>query len=78
MGNKDKGNIPIDEITKSIRGIKFGQVQITIHNSEVVQIDRIEKIRIDKTNQNLKTDTDSSEINNNKQADNTDSTTIEK
>jgi hypothetical protein len=66
MGNKDKGTIPIDEITKSIRAIKYGQVQITIHNSEVVQIDRIEKIRIDKTNQNLKTDTDSSEINNNK------------
>ena len=66
MGNKDKSNIPIDEITKSIRGIKFGLVQITIHNSEVVQIDKIEKIRIDKISQNEKTDANLTEINQNK------------
>jgi hypothetical protein len=66
MGNEYKDNIPIDEITKSIRAIKYGQVQITIHDSEVVQIDKIEKIRIDKPGQNRKSDTDSYEINKNK------------
>jgi hypothetical protein len=57
MGTKEKGNIPIDEITKSIKSIKFGQVQITIHNSDVVQIDKIEKIRLDKKDTNRKTET---------------------
>ena len=43
--NRKMGNIPIDEIIKSIRSIRFGQVQITIHTSDVVQIEQIERIR---------------------------------
>ena len=45
--DRKMGNIPIDEITKSIKSVKFGQVQITIHNSDVVQIEQIERIRFD-------------------------------
>jgi hypothetical protein len=48
--------IPIDEIEKSIKSIKFGQVQITIHNSDVVQIEQIERIRFDIKNSNSKVD----------------------
>ena len=59
MGNKETGNIPIDEITKSIKAIQFGQVQIIIHNYEVVQIDKIEKIRFDKKDFNQKSVADS-------------------
>ena len=54
MGNKEAANIPIDEIINSIKGIKFGQVQITIHNFDVVQIDKIEKFRFDKKDLNQK------------------------
>ena len=43
MGHKEAAHIPIEEIIKSIKSIKFGQVQITIHNYEVVQIDKIEE-----------------------------------
>jgi len=59
MENKEEGKIPIDEITKSIKAIKYGQVHITIHNSEVVQIDKIEKIRIDKVYTNTRLENNS-------------------
>ena len=34
-------------IVEAIRGVKFGTVQVTIHNSCVVQIEKAEKIRFD-------------------------------
>ena len=37
----------IETVKKQVEGIRFGVVQITIHNGEVVQIERTEKIRID-------------------------------
>ena len=38
------------DIANVIKGIKFGSVEITIHNSKVVQVERKEKIRsIDST-----------------------------
>ncbi|MGA7720872.1 MAG: YezD family protein [Ignavibacteriaceae bacterium] len=54
MGHKEAAHIPIEEIIKSIKSIKFGQVQITIHNYEVVQIDKIEKVRFEKKDSNQK------------------------
>jgi hypothetical protein len=54
--NRKMGNIPIDEIIKSIRSIRFGQVQITIHNSDVVQIEQIERIRFDVKSSNNKSE----------------------
>jgi hypothetical protein len=33
------------EILKAIQGIRFGSVEITIHDSKVVQIERKEKVR---------------------------------
>jgi hypothetical protein len=35
----------LQEILKSIEGIQFGSVEITIHESRVVQIERKEKVR---------------------------------
>jgi len=34
------------KVLEAIKSIKYGHVQITIHDSEVVQIDKTEKIRI--------------------------------
>lgn len=36
------------EIIRAIRGISFGSVEIVIHNSRVVQIERKEKLRFDR------------------------------
>jgi len=33
------------EISRSIRNVRFGSVEITIHDSRVVQIERKEKLR---------------------------------
>lgn len=38
------------QILKTIRSIKYGEIQIIIHNSNVVQIDKTEKTRFDKEN----------------------------
>ncbi len=34
-----------EEIMKAVREIRYGSVQITIHDSKVVQIDKTEKVR---------------------------------
>jgi len=36
------------KIIGAIKGIKYGTVQITVHNARVTQIDKIERIRITK------------------------------
>ena len=38
----------LSQIMAAIRGIKHGHIVITIHDSEVVQIDKTEKLRIRK------------------------------
>lgn len=35
------------DIVKAAKDIKFGYIQVTIHNSKIVQIDKTEKIRLD-------------------------------
>jgi len=37
-------------ILRNLEGLKYGTVQITVHQGRIVQIDRTEKIRFDKTN----------------------------
>lgn len=36
-----------EEILKAVESVKFGNVQIIIQDSKVVQIDKTEKIRLD-------------------------------
>jgi hypothetical protein len=38
-------------VREQVRSLKFGHVQITVHESRVVQIERIEKLRFDKAGQ---------------------------
>ena len=35
----------VDEILRAVKSIRFGSVEITIHDSRVVQIERKEKVR---------------------------------
>ena len=37
----------LKEIIKAVNGLKYGYVQITIHNSKITQIDKTEKTRLD-------------------------------
>jgi hypothetical protein len=37
-----------EQIVTALQGIRFGSVEITIHESKVVQIERKEKLRFDK------------------------------
>ncbi|HCP57362.1 MAG: DUF2292 domain-containing protein [Pseudomonadaceae bacterium] len=34
------------EIASQLRGLRFGSVEITVHNGQVVQVERKEKFRI--------------------------------
>jgi len=36
-------------VRDQVRSLKFGTVQITVHDSRVVQVERVEKLRFDKT-----------------------------
>lgn len=36
------------EILRALKGIRYGSVEIVIHDSQVVQIERKEKVRLDK------------------------------
>jgi hypothetical protein len=50
----------IDEITpewlgivsKQVESLRFGVVQITVHESRVVQIEKTEKVRLDRNDKN--------------------------
>jgi hypothetical protein len=37
------------QILRAVKSIRYGSVEIIIHDSRVVQIDRKEKIRLDKS-----------------------------
>jgi len=38
----------IEDIIKELKKIKFGSVEIVVHNGEIIQIEKKEKIRIEK------------------------------
>jgi hypothetical protein len=39
-------------VREHVASLKFGTVQITVHDSRVVQVERVEKLRFDKPEQN--------------------------
>jgi hypothetical protein len=48
MANSEQYNqLWMDRIQDHIKGLKFGTVQITIHDGKIVQIDRTERSRFD-------------------------------
>lgn len=38
------------EIARVLQGLRFGAVEITVHNGQIVQIERKEKIRLQAAN----------------------------
>jgi hypothetical protein len=46
--NKEQNNTVISEhIAKALHGLRFGSVEIIVHESKIVQIERKEKMRFD-------------------------------
>ena len=46
---RDPGNEILRRIANAISGVRFGSVEVVIQDSRVVQIERKEKFRFDKT-----------------------------
>ena len=40
----------LNEIHSALRNLRFGSVEITVHNGQIVQIERKEKIRLQGNN----------------------------
>jgi hypothetical protein len=38
-----------EQIARALHGLRFGSVEIIVHDSRVVQIERTEKLRLDKS-----------------------------
>lgn len=49
LEGQDEASI-LREIQTALHGLKFGSVEITVHNGQVVQIERKEKIRLQQPN----------------------------
>jgi hypothetical protein len=39
----------LELVRKQVDSLKFGTVQITVHDSHVTQVERLEKVRLDRT-----------------------------
>lgn len=48
LDGQDEASI-LREIHAALNGLKFGAVEITVHNGQVVQIERKEKFRVQPT-----------------------------
>ena len=47
MALQDASNAQfVEQIVKAIKGIRYGGVQITIHDGKVVRLERVERIRL--------------------------------
>lgn len=47
--NKKKEGDIFEHLKKELKNMRFGTIQLVVHGSRVVQIDKTEKIRLDKT-----------------------------
>jgi len=48
FSDKEQNSEIEQQILRAVKSIRYGSVEIIIHDSKVVQIDRKEKIRLDK------------------------------
>lgn len=52
IDNKEDGQkeerLPLKEILEAVKNIRYGYVQLTIQDSKIVQIEKTEKLRLDK------------------------------
>ena len=51
LSEDSRNLVIIKKIIQAIENVRYGSVEVTIHESEVVQIERKEKIRFDKGRQ---------------------------
>jgi hypothetical protein len=42
----------LELVRKQVNSLKFGTVQITVHDSHVTQVEKLEKVRLDRPNPN--------------------------
>ena len=49
ISSKERNAEIEQQILRAVKSIRYGSVEIIIHDSKVVQIDRKEKIRLDKS-----------------------------
>ena len=47
-GNAEALHALTDQILRAVAGIRFGSVEVVIHDGRVVQIERREKVRLDR------------------------------
>jgi hypothetical protein len=52
MADIESNELWIERIKNNIQGLKFGTVQITIHEGKIVQIDRTERSRFEAIDSN--------------------------
>jgi hypothetical protein len=45
---ESEGDRLAQQILRAVRGLRYGSVEITIHDGEVVQIERREKVRLER------------------------------
>lgn len=53
MGNSHTGNpkvadVTVQDLQAALTGLEFGSVVVTVHHGRIVQIERREKVRLDK------------------------------
>ena len=51
LSEDSRNRVIVKKIMQAIENVRYGSVEVTIHESEVVQIERKEKIRFDKGRQ---------------------------
>lgn len=49
--NEHSGNIPgwLDIVRRQVGSLRFGVVQIVVHDSQVEQVDKTERVRLEKS-----------------------------
>ena len=45
----------LEIVTRNVKSLRYGVVEIIIHDSRVIQIEKTERVRLDKTEQRLET-----------------------
>jgi hypothetical protein len=51
--NRDKLPVWLEIVRRQVSTLRFGVVQIVVHNSEVAQIDKTERVRLPKSDSRI-------------------------
>jgi hypothetical protein len=54
-GREREADLPewLELVRRQVSSLKFGTVQITVHDSRVTQVERVEKVRLDRPNPSM-------------------------